>query len=97
MHEFFHSRDTQYAIDPSAHPGSPLFALGLWIRLVFIGISIFIAAPVMLVSEAAHPGTAAMIAVAGIGIVTGSWLRIRSALVQTEPLPRPDAARAVNR
>ena len=96
MHEFFYSRDTQYASDPSARPGTALFALGLWIRLAFIGASIFIAAPVMLISEAAHAGTAAVIATAGAGLATIAWLRIRSALAQTEPLPRESIERAVN-
>jgi len=97
VHEFFYSRDTQYAIDPSARPGTTLFALGLWIRLAFIGVSILIAAPVLLVSEAAHAGTATVIAAAGAGLAIIAWARIRSALVQTEPLPQLNAARAVNR
>jgi len=97
VHEFFYSRDTQYAIDPAARPGTALFALGLWIRLAFIGVSIFIAAPVMLISQAAHAGPAAVIATAGGGLATVAWLRIRSALAQTEPLPRASVARPVNR
>jgi hypothetical protein len=96
VNEFFYSRDTQYANDPSARPGTALFALGLWIRLAFIGASIFIAAPVLLISEAARAGTATVIATAGAGLATTAWLRIRSALAQTEPLPRASVARAIN-
>ena len=66
MHEFFYSRDVVDAADPTAQPGGTLFALGLWIRLGFIGGSALIAALVSMIDETTRTGVAFAAAAAGV-------------------------------
>jgi hypothetical protein len=85
MNEFLFARDAVHAIDPSAKPGTTMFALGLWIRLGFAGMCIVLLSLVSLFDGEIHFGGAPLLAIAGGLLTLASWQRLRKAL-REEPL-----------
>jgi hypothetical protein len=84
MHEFFYSRDVLDATERAARPGTTLFALGLWIRLGFIGGSALFAALVSMIDPSTRTGAALVVAVAGGTLALVAWRRVRRALQEED-------------
>jgi hypothetical protein len=81
MHEFLFSHDVRH--DRAAvQPALGMFALGLWIRLGFVGTSAFVAALVALLDAGTDVGAALAVALGGGALAAVAWSRIRSALRQ---------------
>ncbi|HTT10775.1 MAG TPA: hypothetical protein VMG60_07800 [Burkholderiaceae bacterium] len=88
MHEFFYSRDVVDAADRATEPGSTLFAVGLWIRLGFIGASALVAALVSMLDASTRTGVSFAAAAAGAMLVLVAWRRVRKALQEEDRVAR---------
>lgn len=79
MNDFVIPRPARYAAGPSAPGGTSLFALGLWVRLGFIGACLVLSSLVSIADTDTALGTVLALGVTGTVLTLIAWLRVGKA------------------